>query len=236
MFERSMLAPLLSDKDRVTYHTDTATLLFIACTTRQDLVLGVSELCRWTKAPTQQDDAKLDRIIAFMKQTARMPLRLKAHAPLQVVTSIDAAFANRTNMRSTSGACTTLGEGMFSCFSRMQKLNSKSSTEAEIIALSDGNNTPLWLADWLAYQGYKKLPIIIEQDNLSCMTLMEQGHAKAENTRFIEVRYFWIFDYIKSGKIKLVKIPTEEMASDYFTKPVQGAIFTRLHKKVMGYK
>jgi hypothetical protein len=236
MFERSTSAPLLSDKDRTIYHTDVATLLFIACRTRVDLVLGVSELCRHTRAPTQQDDAKLDRVIAFMRQTAGMPLRLKARAPLQVVTSIDAAFANRSEMKSTSGACTTLGEGMFVAFSRMQKLNSKSSTEAEIIALSDGGNTPLWLADWLEYQGYERLPILIEQDNISCMTLMEKGHAKAENTRFIEVRYFWIYDYIKRGKIKLVKVPTEEMASDYFTKPVQGAIFQRLHKKIMGYK
>jgi hypothetical protein len=236
MFERSILAPLLSDRDKAIYHTDVATLLFIACRTRVDLVLGVSELCRHTRAPTQQDDAKLDRVIAFMKQTAGMPLRLKAKAPLQVVTSIDAAFANRTEMKSTSGACTTLGEGMFIAFSRMQKLNSKSSTEAEIIALSDGSNTPLWLADWLRYQGYPHLPILIEQDNISCMTLMENGHAKAETTRFIEVRFFWIYDYIKRGLIKLVKVPTEEMASDYFTKPVQGAIFQRLHKRIMGYK
>jgi hypothetical protein len=68
------------------------------------------------------------------------------------------------------------------------------------------------------------------------MTLMENGHAKAETTRFIEVRFFWIYDYIKRGLIKLVKVPTEKMASDYFTKPVQGAIFQRLHKRIMGYK
>ena len=45
MFERSAAAPLLPDKERNIYHTDVATLLFIACRTRPDLVLGVSELC-----------------------------------------------------------------------------------------------------------------------------------------------------------------------------------------------
>ena len=35
--------------------------------------------------------------------------------------------------------CVTLGVGHFIATSKMQKLNSKSSTEAEIIAVSDGN-------------------------------------------------------------------------------------------------
>jgi hypothetical protein len=69
--------------------------------------------------------------------------------------SIDAAFANRTNMKSTSGMCVTLGLRKFITSSKTQKLNSKSSTEAEIIAVSDGMNIPLWLADFIAHQGYK---------------------------------------------------------------------------------
>jgi O-methyltransferase involved in polyketide biosynthesis len=56
------------------------------------------------------------------------------------------------NMKSTSGMCVTLGVGHFISSSKIQKLNSKSPTEAKIIAVSDGMNIPLWLADFLAYQ------------------------------------------------------------------------------------
>ena len=118
--------------------------------------------------------------------------------------------------------------------SKVQKLNSKSSTEAEIIAVSDGMNVPLWLADFIRYQGHGKHPVRLEQDNQSCITLLTKGRSTAETTRFIEIRKFWISDYIRIGAVDIVYVPTEDMTSDYFTKPLQGALFEKLVKKVQG--
>ena len=154
--------------------------------------------------------------------------------PPKVTVSIDAAFANRENMKSTSGMCITLGVGNFISSSKVQKLNSKSSTEAEIIAVSDGMNVPLWLADFLSYQGHGKEQVRLEQDNQSCIALLNKGRSTAETTRFIEVRKFWISDYIRTGAIKIVYVPTEDMTADFFTKPVQGAVFMKLAKKILG--
>ena len=154
--------------------------------------------------------------------------------PPKVTVSIDAAFANRENMKSTSGMCITLGVGNFISSSKVQKLNSKSSTEAEIIAVSDGMNVTLWLADFLSYQGHGKEQVRLEQDNQSCIALLNKGRSTAETTRFIEVRKFWISDYIRTGAIKIVYVPTEDMTADFFTKPVQGAVFMKLAKKILG--
>jgi hypothetical protein len=88
---------------------------------------------------------------------------------VKVTLSIDAAFANREDMKSTSGMCVTLGVGYFISTSMVQKLNSKSSTEADIIEVSDGMNVPLWLADFIVHQGHKAQPVQLEQDNLSCI-------------------------------------------------------------------
>ena len=71
---------------------------------------------------------------------------------MALTVSIDAAFANRDFMKSTSGMCIILGAGFFITSSKVQKLNSKSSTESEIIAVSDGMNIPLWIAGFIAYQ------------------------------------------------------------------------------------
>jgi hypothetical protein len=139
-------------------------------------------------------------------------------------------------MKSTSGMCVTLGVGFFITSSKVQKLNSKSSTEAEIIAVSDGMNIPLWLADFIRLQGYDPQPVRLEQDNQSCITLLTKGRSTAETTRFIEIRKFWISDYIKNGAVDIVYVPTAEMTSDYFTKPLQGAIFDKMFKKIMGQK
>jgi hypothetical protein len=142
----------------------------------------------------------------------------------RVTTPIDAAFANCKNMRSTTGMCVTLGIGYFFMCCKMQKLNSKSSTEAEVIAVSDAMNLALWLAGFLGYQGYKRQSVRLEQDNQSCIALLNKGRSTAETTRFIEIR-IWISDYIHNGAVEVVYVPTENMTADYFTKPLQGANF-----------
>ena len=64
-----------------------------------------------------------------------------------------------------------IGVRFFVTSSKVQKLNSKSSTESEIIAVSDGMNIPLWLAGLIAYQGYGELSVNLEQDSQSCIAL-----------------------------------------------------------------
>jgi hypothetical protein len=186
------------------------------------------------KAPTVEDDRKLDRVTSFQKTTRDDPLRLGCTIPPRATTSIDAAFANRQNMRFKTGMCVTLGIGFFIMCSKMQKLNSKSSTESEFITVSDGMNIPLWLAGLHWYQRYKKHSVRLEQDNQSYMALLNKGRSIAETTRFIEIRKFWISDDIQNGTVEVVYVPTEDMTADYFTKPLQGAIFSKMSKKVMG--
>jgi Reverse transcriptase (RNA-dependent DNA polymerase) len=234
LFDRTPDAPRLSVADAKTFHTDVATALFIANRSKPVILPVIGELCGRVKDPSVEDDKKLDRLIAYLRGTRDIPLRLGCTMPPRVTVSIDAAFANRTNMKSTSGMCVTLGVGNFITSSKTQKLNSKSSTEAEIIAVSDGMNIPLWLADFIAHQGYKKQPVRLEQDNQSCIALLNKGRSTAETTRFIEVRMFWISDYIRIGAVDVVYVPTEEMTSDFFTKPLQGALFSKMSKKIMG--
>ena len=79
-------------------------------------------------------------------------------------------------------------------------------------------------------RGYDPQPVRLEQDNQSCITLLTKGRSTAER----EIRKFWISDYIKNGEVDIVYVPTAEMTSDYFTKPLQGAVFDKMFKKIMG--
>jgi hypothetical protein len=116
----------------------------------------------------------------------------------------------------------------------MQKLNSKSSTEAKFIAVSDGMNFSLRPAGLIWYQGYKKQSVRLEQGNQSCIALLNKGRSTAETTWFIEIRMFWISDYNQNGAVEVVYVPTEDMTSDYFAKPLQSAILSKMSKKIMG--
>ena len=106
--------------------------------------------------------------------------------------------------------------------------------EAEIVAVSDGMNIPLWLRDFATYQGYEKAPVRLEQDNMSWIALLQKGESTAAATKYIDVKKFWIGDYIERDEVVVKYVPTLEMTSDYFTKPLQGSLFDELRNKIMG--
>ena len=186
------------------------------------------------KAPTEEEDRKLDRMIAYLRSTRDLPLTLGCSNPPIVTVSIDAAYCNRDKKRSTTGMCVTLGTGIFVTVSKVQKTATKSSTEAEIVAVSDGMNIPLCLRDFITFQGYSKEPVHLEQDNMSCITLLQKGESTATATKYIDVKRFWISDYMMRGEVIVKYVPTLEMTSDYFTKPLQGSLFDKLHNRIMG--
>jgi hypothetical protein len=59
--------------------------------------------------------------------------------------------------------------------SRKQKLNVKSSTEAEIVAASDYAPNTFWAARFLEHQGYALLENNLHQDNQSAMKMEVNG-------------------------------------------------------------
>ena len=64
---------------------------------------------------------------------------------------------------------------------------------------------PLWLRDFITFQGYSKEPVHLEQDNMSCITLLQKGESTAVATKYIDVKRFWISDYIMRGEV-IVKL------------------------------
>jgi hypothetical protein len=104
---------LLDAKSAENFWTETVSLAWASARAHPSLASAVGELQRHVTCPTIEDESKLDRLINFAKSVRDVPPRLKADLPPRVTASIDAAFANRTDMKSTSGACVTLGMGFF---------------------------------------------------------------------------------------------------------------------------
>jgi hypothetical protein len=137
-------------------------------------------------------------------------------------------------MRSHSGVCLTLGVGAFYSKSTAQKLNTTSSCEAELVALSKGLQQSLWSSYFLGDQGYPIKPITVFQDNQSTIRLVENGRPTSELSRHIRIGYFWIHDLIVKRVIRLVYCPTEFMIADIMTKPLQGSLFRTMRDRIMG--
>jgi hypothetical protein len=120
-------------------------------------------------------------------------------------------------------------------YSWKQKINTKSSTEAELVGVDDSLAYILWARYFLQEQGYDMEPSLLYQDNMSAILLETNGKASSsKRTKHIKVKYFYIKDKIDQDEIVVEHCPTDQMWTDINTKPKQGAVFREFRGQVMG--
>ena len=156
---------------------------------------------------------------------------------VQVRVYIDAAYGIHADGKSHTGSCVVIGDvGPVHCKSCKQRIVTKSSTEAELIALSDSANQALYTRNFLMAQGYKCGPVIVYQDNLSCMALIDRGRSGAESTRHIDIRDFWLKERVLKGEAIIRHMGTMDMYANLLTKPLQGAQFISEREALTGWE
>ena len=171
----------------------------------------------------------------YINTTIDLVLTLSAEDIAIIKWWVDASYAIHANMRSHTGATMSIGRGMLYSKSAKQKLNSKSSTEAELIGASDMLGQTLWTLYFLRDQGYDTIKTTLHQDNTSSIALEKNGKmSSSQRTRHINIRYFFIKDKVEKDEVSIVYCPTEDMVADYFTKPLQGKQFKRFRDIIMG--
>ena len=227
--------PSLETRKAEIFHHVVAKLLYVAKRARIDLQLAIAFLCTRVTKSTQEDWEKLRRLLKYVHKTIDLPriIGVKDFSVLQ--TWVDASYATHPDMRSHTGGAISLGHGVINSKSSKQKINTKSSTEAELVGASDFVSHTMWTSWFLKDQGYVVESNIFYQDNQSAILLEKNGRSSCgEKSRHINIRYFFIKDVLKREKITVAHCPTESMIADYFTKPLQGKLFTTLRDIIMG--
>ena len=185
-------------------------------------------------APDEDDYKKLAWVMKYLRGTRTLPLTLEADNLQLVKWWIDGAFATHRDMRSHTGGALSLGKGVITGVSTRQKLTTRSSTEAELVAIDDCMSLILWTHYFLEAQGYGVDDAIIYQDNKSAILLEQNGRASStRRTRHLNIRYFFVSDRIKKDEVHVQYCPTQNLLADYFTKPLQGATFRKFRDAIM---
>jgi hypothetical protein len=128
-------------------------------------------------------------------------------------------------MKSHTGGIMSLGHGAIQSVSTKQKVNTRSSTEAELVSVDDIISKVLWTKRFLEAQGYSIKQNLILRDNQSSMKLERNGKASSgKRTRHFNIKYF---------HITIQYCPTDAMLADYMTKPLTGAKFIAFRKWIM---
>jgi hypothetical protein len=165
-----------------------------------------------------------------------MPLILGVDSITKSKSWVDAAYAVHDDMKSHTGGSTSLGCGAIMCKSTKQKLNTKSSTEAEVVGSSDYLPNTIWARMFLAQQGYELTKNIIYEDNQRAIRLEKNGRASCGQKSWrINIRYFFMQDRFESEGISVVYCPTDEILAGFFTKPLQGSLFRKFRTVDLGH-
>ena len=226
----------LSKEKSEVFHTYVAKGLFLCKRARPDIQLAIAFLCTRVKQPDEDDWKKLIRMLNYLNGTKNLYLTLEMDEAKIIKWYTDASFAIHQDYRSHTGATMTFGKGGIINISTKQKINTKSSTEAELVAVDDISGHLIWTNYFLQHQGYK-FDTTLFQDNKSTKLLLEYGKASSsKRTRHIDIRYYFLIDRIKNKEFQVKHCSTEEMVADYFTKPLQGHKFKKFRKMILNIK
>ena len=125
----------------------------MAIRARLDILLPVGYLRTRVPASTEQDGVKLKRVLEYINGTMEMEYTLGA----DILTKLRACCVDTLStihMRSHTGKIMSLGAGSFVPKLSKKKLNTKSSTEAELVGASDYLPNLLWAKMFMEAQVY----------------------------------------------------------------------------------
>ena len=230
--------PTALDEDKAArFRSVVMKLQWVAERGRPDVRLPITYLATQNQSSTDHDWWKLRRVLLFLMDTIDDERVIGADDLGVLHTWIDSSYATHPDMKSHTGGVMSFGTGVIHARSNKQKLNTKSSTEAEVVGVSDYLPFNIWVRMFMEEQGYQLRQNIIYQDNESAIKLEKNGHVSCgQKSRHINIRYFFITDRIKAGEVSVKYCSTEVMLADFFTKPHQGGLFHRFRDVIMGWK
>ncbi len=183
-----------------------------------------------TNNPDEDDWVHLRRVISYLMRTKNDGIKLKPENTLKIEAYVDAAYAAHPDGKGVTGVVIKAGGATVYCQSSKQKLEVRSSTEAELVAIDDTMGQILWTRNVLEAQGYcqGQQPAILYQDNQSTMWMANNGRSNKKRTKHINQRYYFITDQVNRGIVKIVYKSTNDIIADLLTKPIQGSRFEKL--------
>jgi hypothetical protein len=160
---------MLSNGVAAAFHTilAKAKALYVTKRARPDISLAIAFLTMRVRSPNIQDWDRFCHLMEYLRGDRDRPLILGTDNEGMLMGYVDASFAVHPNMCGHTGGGMTIGRGFPILVSTKQKLNTKSSTESELVGMDDMMPIILWTCYFLLSQGYEVIENLSLQDNKS---------------------------------------------------------------------
>lgn len=216
-------------------------IMYAAIRTRPDVLYATGILAGRCVNASKDDWECVVRLLKYLNGTINDGLVFNCQSKWKLWMSVDASFNHHWDCKGHSGFLIygSDAESMNAAVlvkSFKQKSMADSSTEAELIALHEGVKHLGWISKVYEEMGMKaEQEIEIQQDNQACIQLSSQNPVNFRGrSKFIDRKYFSVYEYVRSGEVKLVFTGTDDMISDFLTKALNGSKYRRFKVMIMG--
>jgi len=237
LFDEDPSAQPLDEAGARVFHSMVMKLMYMCMRVRGDALLPVLYLSTKVKSPTTSDENKLKRVVGYLKRTRDRCKVISATEIERVEMFIDASFSSHPDGAGHSALVAFVGTTATILKSSKQKIGTKNSTEAELVALSDLYLVGIWLHEFLGSLGVSLKTPIIYQDNKSTMALVQSLLNSKPRSRHLNARRRVMYDEIMINKsVDLAYLQTNEMVADVLSKPLCGEKFFKFAARLQGTK
>jgi hypothetical protein len=220
-------SPPLNKTDAAWYLSAVGKMLYTSTKIRIALALPASFLCKRMKRPTSQDMDKLLRALYWIKENPDGGITIRGGSDMNLYVWADASDNCHFDAKGHTGVYISIGKDNGSpvfYMSKVQSLVSRSSTEAELIAVYQSIPHALWAMAALSEWGYVQEKTTLYQDNISTIISSMDGSKPYSKTGHINRRIFNSREYVLSGVIEMPHCSTHNMLADPLTKPLNPGI------------
>ena len=103
---------------------------------RLDIDLTISFFCTRVRDSSEDYWKKLKRVLGWLEATIEDVRIIGANSLEQIFTWIDASYAVHMNMQGHTGGAISMGYGVIHARAGKQKINTKRSTESELVGVA----------------------------------------------------------------------------------------------------
>ena len=175
---------------------------------------------------TQQRLAKLKRLVRFLKRARQWGQIFSYGRIVEGVTtfSVSDGAGCKVTRKSPSAGVILLGNNTLKAYTRKQNIIARSSAEAELYATALGASEPKGIVLLLKDLGYEMKPVLATDAKAPEHILHRQGIGRLKR---IDVAHLWRQDEVRSKRLRVQRVPSEENVADVGTKPLCKAVIAK---------
>ena len=187
---------------------------------RSDIQYSVKMICQGMSKPSEGGKARIKRVVRYLVGAKRLVWKYgekdDGEEAMWVDVFVDSDWASGCQRKSTSGGMICVDGAGVKHWSRTQKARALSSGEAEYYAMVTRGAEGLGMQALAEDLGWEVKVRVWTDSSAAKAVANRRGLGKL---RHVELKWLWMQDMVKEGRIQLKTVRGDENIADHLTKP-----------------